>query len=69
MSAERVDVYSTPGFIKATTVFSVGDEVRVPQVPHWPKGKVLSVNDNGRPHICWDNGFVDVFNWLDLEKV
>jgi len=69
MSAQRVDVYSSPKLSAANTTFSIGDEVRVPEVPHWPKGKVISVDDGGRPHICWDNGFVDVCNWLYVEKV
>jgi hypothetical protein len=69
MSAERIDVYTTSGFNAVCATFAIGDEVRVPEVAHWPTGKVVSVDDSGRPHICWENGFVDVFNWLHLEKV
>jgi hypothetical protein len=70
MSAERLDVYNTPKFAAAASAaFGIGDKVRVPEVPHWPTGNIVSVDDSGRPHIRWDNGFVDVFNWLHLEKV
>jgi hypothetical protein len=70
MSVERIDVYTSPEFpVSARASFTIGDEVRVPEVPHWPPGKVVSIDDGGRPHIRWENGFVDVFNWLHLEKV
>lgn len=50
-------------------MFAVGDRVRVPSVRHWPAGRITGIDNDGKPRIDWDNGFVDVFNWLPIERV
>lgn len=69
MSAAEIQPANFPQTPRFPTLFAIGDRVRVPSIPHWPAGRIAGIDDDGKPRINWDNGFVDVFNWLPIERV
>jgi hypothetical protein len=69
MSAVEIQPSSRPHPLRHRNLFAIGDRVRVPSIPHWPAGRIAGIDEDGKPRIEWDNGFVDVFNWLPIERV